>query len=209
MQFGGRDAHLEEGPGGEGGGDDDGVGVAVDGLFAEGVAGVADGLVDLPALVFLGEEILLEALVGGASIADEDAATRLEEPAGLEAGAGDGDEGVAGGEAAEGVLVEGEGVGVAEVVVEPAGEEMVPAQEVLGRVKPGEGLDFGAGDGFAGEAGAGPGGEDGGEMAAGIQLAGEIEVMEDAEDGLDDAHEPFRDDSRGSTTFRNRRRFGV
>jgi hypothetical protein len=126
---------------------------------------------------------------GGAAVAEELATALLDEAAGLEAGTGDGDEGVAGRDAVQGPLVEEEGVGVAEVVAEPAGHEAALGEDHVRGVDPGEGLDAGVGEALAFEAGPGPGGVDALELAAALKLAGQLKVMEDTEDSLGDDHE--------------------
>ena len=130
--------------------------------------------------------------MGGAAVADHAGASGLKLAAGAEAGAGEGDEDVRGGgaaQAAAGPGVEGEGVGVAEGVAEPVDVQAGAEEEHLGSMEPGEGFDLGVGNTFALETSPGIGGVDLLEVPAAVQLAGELKVMEDAEDGLDDAHE--------------------
>ena len=110
------DAHGEEGTGGKSGGNGDGVGDAVDLFLAACVAVVGVRGRNGPAAVFVVENVFLEALMGGASIADEDASVALDLPARGEAGAREGDEGVGvffTAELAGDEAIEGEGVGVA------------------------------------------------------------------------------------------------
>ena len=99
-----------------------------------------------------------------------------------------GDEGVAGRDAAEGPLVEGERVGVAEVVVEPPVVDAALMQKDLGNVQPGEGLDLGMWKVLALKALPGEGGVDDGEVATPLQFACKLEVVKDAEDCLGDLH---------------------
>ena len=88
--------HLQERPPGDGRWDGDGVGGGVDLFFADGDVGLAERLGQVPAAVLLGDDFFLVALVGGASVADEDAAVGLDLAAGEQARAGDGDERIAG-----------------------------------------------------------------------------------------------------------------
>jgi len=184
-------AHLDEGASGEGGGDGDGVGLLVDLLLSEDIAEVGDGAHDVPAAVLLGDDFFLVALVGRAAVADHPGASGLKLAAGAEAGAGDGDEDVGRGgaaEAAAGPGVEGEGIGVVEGVAELVDVQAGAEEEHLWGVEPGEGLDFSVRDVFALEPGPGIGGVDLLEMSATVHLARQLKVMEDAEDGLNDAH---------------------
>jgi hypothetical protein len=137
--------------------------------------------------------LILEALMGGAAIAEEDAALALDFGTGEEAGAGDGDEsirrpeGVAW-ELEEGVAVEGEGVPGAEFGQELGRGMAGTAEKVLGGVEQRERADQGVGQAFALEPRPGPGGVETLEMASAAELVGELKVMEDAEDGLDYLH---------------------
>ena len=59
-----RDAHLEEGAAGDVGGDGDGVGEGVDGLFAAENVGGRREVWEAPAAIFFGDDFVLKALVG-------------------------------------------------------------------------------------------------------------------------------------------------
>jgi hypothetical protein len=83
--------HLDERPGGAAGRDGDGIGGLVDLFFAVNVSGIGDWKCDAPALIFLGDDLLLISDVGGAAVADEDASSLLKVEASPEACAGDGD----------------------------------------------------------------------------------------------------------------------
>ena len=186
-----RNAHRDEGSSGEGGGNGNGVREAVDLFFAAGVAIVGVGGGNRPAAVLLLEDVFLKALVGGASIADEDASLALDLPASGEAGAGKGDEGVRMFFAAElpgDEAIEGESVCVAYFRHQSPGFNAKAAQEHLRRVDPGIVADEMARDAFAFEPTPREGGIDPLQMAAMEEFPGEFKVVEDPKGGLDDTH---------------------
>ena len=142
-----------------------------------------------PARVLLRHDLVLEALMGRAAVADEFSARGLELWAGGLAGAGDGDEGIAGFEIAPEVCVEGERVPFAEARVEPWSVEGRAAKKVVRGVDEREGADEFARQAFALEARPGPCGVDAAEMAAGVELVRQLKVMKDAVDGLNNLHD--------------------
>ena len=127
--------------------------------------------------------------MGGTAVADELAAARLDERTGGEAGSGDGDEGVAGFDEAAGPGVEGAGVPCIHRNGDGAGIEAGAGEQVVGGVEEREGGDERAGKALAFEARPRPGGVDLAQVVAAMELVGQFEVMEDAEDGLGDSHE--------------------
>ena len=136
--------HFDERAGGEAGGDRDGVGGGVDLFFAEDVADVGDWAVDVPSLVFLGDDGFLVALMRGSAVADEEASAGLDFEAGFKAGAGDGDDGVGcfgGPDSAEGPLVKGERVGVTYLIQDPWMVNAKALHEDFRGVNPREGFD--------------------------------------------------------------------
>jgi hypothetical protein len=190
--FGG-DTHLDERALGNRRGDGDGVGLGVDGFFAGEDVRLGERQWKAPACVLGVDDLVLEALVGRAAVAKKDAAVSLDLGAGEKARAGDGDEGVGiaariAGNLVEGVAIEGQGVPGGEF-----GEQFgwgVPSasQEVLGGMEKREGADEGAGKSLAFKPSPGPCGVESLEMASAAELVGELEVVEDAEDGLHYLH---------------------
>jgi hypothetical protein len=105
-----------------------------------------------------------------------------------ETGAGDGDEGIAGGNAFCGPAVEAEcGPGV-HLGGEPRGVNAGAVEQIVGGVKKRKAADEGVGKTFAFESCPGPGGVDLLEMAAAVELMREFEVVEDSKDGLGNVH---------------------
>jgi len=125
----------------------------------------------------------------GAAIADEDAAVGLDLASGEQAGAGDGDEGVAGGDSVAGPAIEAEGGPGVHLRGESPGVEAGAMEEIVGGVKEREAADEGAGEAFAFQSCPGPGGVDLLEVIAPVQLMREFEVVEDSKDGLSNFHE--------------------
>ncbi len=115
VNFFGGDAHLDKRSLRDGGWDGDGVGGGVDLLFAQNDVGLGERLRQVPAAVLFRDDVFLIALMGGAAIADEDAALRLNFASCSQACAGDSDEGVAGGDSIVGPSIEGEGVPVVQL----------------------------------------------------------------------------------------------
>ena len=101
------------------GGNGDGVGLFVDSFLAKSVPLIGNCPVDTPEAELLRDDLLLVALVGGTKVAEEDAAALLDALSGEQTGAGDGDQGVAGGDAFVRPTIEGEGVRIAEMVGRP------------------------------------------------------------------------------------------
>jgi hypothetical protein len=151
--------------------------------------GFAERLRQVPAAVFVGDDLLLVALMGGAAVADEYAAFSLNFAAGEQAGAGDGDEGVAGGDAVRGPAVEAAGGPGVHSRGETLGVEAGAVEEIVGGVEKRKAVDEGAGQAFALESCPGPGGVDLLEMIAPVELVCEFEVVEDSKDGLGNFHE--------------------
>jgi len=112
----------------------------------------------------------------------------LDFASGEQAGAGDCDEGVAGGDAAGGPAIEAEGGTGVEFRGDAGRIETGASEEIVRGVKEGEGADEGARDAFALEAGPGPGGVDLLKVIATVKLMREFEVVEDSKDGLSDFH---------------------
>lgn len=185
-------AHLEEGAAREGGGHGDGVSRLVALLLAQRDADVGGGVFNIPAALLVGDDLFLVAMMGGATIAEVSAAALLNQPSGLEAGAGDADEGIAWDDAAQRPLVEEESVCVIELVTWPGGQESALMQDHLGRVDPGEGFDACVGQAFTLQARPGPGGIDATEMATAFELAAEFKVVKDTEDGLGHDHAGYK-----------------
>ena len=130
--------------------------------------GAGEVIGDSPVLMFAGENLFLESLVGGAAVADEFAAARLHQRAGGEAGAGDGDERVAGFDAAAEPCVEAVGDPLVEAAFQRGRVEASAAQQGVGGVKEGKGADKLAGQALALEARPRPGGVDAAQMVAAV-----------------------------------------
>jgi hypothetical protein len=143
----------------------------------------------MPATVLVGDDVLLKALVGGASIADEDAALRLYVAARKQTGARDADEGVAWFDDLVGPLVKGERVPRGHLRGHPGGIETGEVEKVVCGVKKGKAADEGVGEAFAFQSRPGPRGIYLLEMIASAELMCEFEVVEDSKDGLGNFHE--------------------
>jgi hypothetical protein len=144
---------------------------------------------DVPATVLLGDDVFLIALVGGAAIADEDAAAGLDLASSEQTSAGDSDECVAGCDAVIGPAVEAESGPGVHFGGEALGVEAGAVEEVVRGVEEREATDEGVGESFALEPCPGPGGVDHLEMMAAVELVREFEVVEDSKDGLGNFHE--------------------
>jgi hypothetical protein len=176
----------------------EGVGGLVDGFFAGQVPRVVLGVFfDAPAKMLLLDEFGTVTNVGGTAVADELTALLLDANSGLETGAGDGDEGITGWDAAEGPLVKGERTGIAQLVVEPLVTDAAAMEEKLRDMQPGKGLNFVMGKTFALEPLPRKGRVDYGKMASPLQFACEFEVVEDAKDSLNDSHEGSKGEGLG------------
>ncbi len=188
VDFFGWESHLEEGASCYGGGDGDGVGGRVDLFFADGDVGFAERLRYVPAAVLFGDDVFLIALMGGAAIANEDAAVGLDFAAGEQTGTGDGYEGVTGGDTAAGPAVEGEGVPGVHLRGDGGWVEACAVEQVVCGVNEGKGADERAGKAFALQTCPGPRGVDLLKMPFAVQLVCQFKVVIDTKDGQGDLH---------------------
>ena len=166
----------------------DGIGERIDFFFAYGDVGFAEGLGHVPAAVLVCDDVFLIALVRRASIADESSAVGLHLVSREQAGAGDGDEGVAGGDSTAGPLVEGEGVPGVHLRGEGCWIEARVVEQVVCRVKERKGADEGAGEAFALQPSPGPGGVDLLKMPFSAELVCQFKVVIDTKDCQGDLH---------------------
>ncbi len=197
-----RDAHLHEGSFCDRGWDGDGIRCGVDLFFADGDVWFAERLRDVPATVLVGDDVFLKALVGRATIADEDAAAGLNFASGEQARAGDADEGVAGRDDAVSPAIEGEGVPGVHLRGECGRIEARMIEQVVRCVNEGKGADERVGKAFALQAGPGPGGIDLLKMPFAVQLVCQFKVVIDTKDGLGNFH-------RGATLLSHASRRGA
>ena len=142
----------------------------------------------VPAAVLFCDVIFLIALMGGAAITDEDSSGGLDSTSGEQTCAGDGDEGIAGGDSVVGPAVEGEGVPVIQLRGKRGRIEAHMVEQVVGGVKRRKGGDERTRKAFAFQPGPGPGGVDLLEVRSAVQLVCEFEVVIDAKDCEGDLH---------------------
>ena len=107
---------------------------------------------------------------------------------GEQAGAGDGDEGVAGGDLVVGPAVEGEGVPGVHLRGDGGRIEARVVEQIVSCVDERKDADEGAGEAFALQARPGPGGVDLLKMSSAVQLVCQFKVVIDTKDGQGDLH---------------------
>lgn len=149
----------------------------------------AERLGQVPAAVLVGEDVLLKTLVGGTSVADEDAALSLNVAASEQARARDGDEGIARRHYSVGPAIEAEGCPSIHLRRETLGVKAGAVKEIVGGVQEGKTADQGTGKPFPLQPCPRPGGVYLLEVIAPVELMREFEVVKDSKDGLCDFHE--------------------
>ena len=115
-----------------------GVGKAVDRLFPDRVAQIADWSVHAPPAKLFADYLLLVSLVRRAAIADKASATLLYQRTCLQRRSRDADECVAIRHPAQRVFVEGQCVGVADPVAGEPWQQAETVQQILRRMQPGK-----------------------------------------------------------------------
>jgi len=149
----------------------------------------AERLRNVPATIFLCDDVLLKALMCGSSITDELAAGSLQGAACKQTRAGDGNERITRGHDSVGPAVEAKSGPRVQFRRKTFGIEAGPVQKIVRRMKDGKTAHEGAGQTFTLKSCPGPCGVDLLKMIATVQLMRQFEVMEDSKDGLGNFHE--------------------